>query len=87
MIVGNEKIKVKVGNGEVSIGSKIAWVPKYGSVRTGTVDLIAQVGGWNNSWKTKIRVAVDKKDGEFYKHTQKFYNLNRVITLQNLHIV
>jgi len=82
MILNSERITVKVGNGEVGVGSRVAWVRKYGGVRTGTIDLIAQRSTYPNTWKTKIRVKPDRKEADrYYQPPQTLYRLDRVIHL------
>jgi hypothetical protein len=76
-------LKVAVGNGEVSIGDKIAWVTKRSGVRTGVVDLIAQTQQYGG-FRTKIRAIPDRDPASrYYQSPQTLFKLRNVIKLSD----
>ena len=74
-------VLVKVSNGEVGVGFRVAWVTRYSGARTGVVNLVAQ-GARYGTPDTKIRVTPDRKQGEMgYVSPVTLRRLKNVIAL------
>ena len=72
-------IKVTVGNGEVGIGSRIAWISKRGGVRTGVIDKITIRERWGRQ-RVTVRARPDNNP-KFDNWPQSLYRLKNIVSL------